>query len=70
MSSPDIQNYDPYIKSYITDKNGKISDIIISYNDYKKIEEALLDYGLGKSMEEVADEEELTLEEFRKQINR
>jgi hypothetical protein len=57
MSSPDIQEFDPYIKSYIT-------DIIISYNDYKKIEEALLDYGLGKSMEEVAEEEELSLEKY------
>ncbi len=63
MSSPDIQELDPYIKLYI-------SDIIISYNNYKKIEEALLDHGLGKSMEEVADEEELPLEKFRKQINR
>jgi hypothetical protein len=64
MSSPDIQEFDPYIKSYITDKNGDISDIIISYNNYKKIEEALLDHGLGKSMEEVADEEELSLERY------
>ena len=70
MSSPYIQEFDPYIKSYITDKNGEISDIIISYNDYRKIEEALLDYGLGKSMEEVVHEEELSLEEFQKQINR
>jgi hypothetical protein len=35
----------------------------------KKIEEILLDYGLGKAMEEVENEEEISFEEFKKIIN-
>jgi hypothetical protein len=46
------------VKSFITDSSGNVTDVIISYEDYKKIEEMILDTGLGKSMEEILHEEE------------
>jgi hypothetical protein len=57
------------IKSYITDEKGNIKGVIIDYETFKKIEEILLDYGLGKAMEEVENEEEISFEEFKKIIN-
>jgi hypothetical protein len=50
------------VKSFITDSSGKVKDVIISYEDYKKIEEIILDTGLGKSMEDIIHEEEFDLE--------
>ncbi len=52
-------------KSFITDKKGKIKSVIVNYKQYKKIEEILLDYGLIKAMEEVEDEENVSLEEAK-----
>lgn len=47
--------------NYITDQDGNIKSIILDYQTFKKIEEILFDYGLGKAMEEVEDEDELDL---------
>ncbi len=52
-------------KSFITDKKGEIKSVIVNYKQYKKIEEILLDYGLIKAMEEVEDEENVSLEEAK-----
>lgn len=52
-------------KSFITDRKGKIKSVIVNYKQYKKIEEILLDYGLIKAMEEVEDEENVSLEEAK-----
>ena len=59
---------DPYISrllneaNYITDQEGNIKSVILDYHAFKKIEDLLLDYGLGKAMKEVEDEEEIDLE--------
>jgi hypothetical protein len=53
-------------KSYITYEKGEIQDVIIKYDDYKKIEKFVLDIGLAKSMEEIVNEEEFDLEEAKK----
>jgi hypothetical protein len=50
------------VKSFITDSSGNVKDVIISIEDFKKIEEIILDTGLGKSMEEIIHEEEYNLE--------
>ena len=55
-------------KSYIIDQHGDIQSVVLKYADYRKIESLLLDLGLGKAMEEVADEEEIDLEEAKKLI--
>lgn len=50
------------VKSYFVDEAGNIKDVVVDYQTFKRIEDALLDYGLGKAMEEVADDEEIDLE--------
>ncbi len=54
-------------KSYIVDDNGKPSAVVIDYETFSKIETLLLDYGLGKAMEEVQYEEEIDIVEALKQ---
>ncbi|MFP4399894.1 MAG: hypothetical protein ACLFPK_07280 [Desulfonatronovibrio sp.] len=44
---------------YITDQGGNIKSVVLDYQTFKKIEEILIDYGLGKAMEEVQDDEEV-----------
>ncbi len=47
---------------YITDQGGNIKSVVLDYQTFKKIEEILIDYGLGKAMEEVQDDEEVDLD--------
>lgn len=56
-------------KSFIVNDDGEIQSVILDYMSYKKIEELLLDYGLLKAMEEVAEDEEVNLEEARLQLH-
>lgn len=53
-------------KSYIVDDEGNIKSVVMDYEHYKKIENILLDIGLGKAMEEVADDEEIDFDEAKK----
>lgn len=53
-------------KSYIVDKDGKPEAVVVDYSTFKKIEELLLDIGLGRAMEDVADDEELDIEEAKR----
>jgi len=48
-------------KDYITDESGSIKSVVIDFETFKAIEEALLDEGLFKAMLEVKDDEELSL---------
>jgi hypothetical protein len=52
-------------KSYIIDDQGNPTAVVIDYESYTKIENLLLDYGLGKAMEEVESDEEFDLEEAK-----
>ncbi len=47
---------------YITDQSGNIKSVVLDYQTFKKIEEILIDYGLGKAMEEVQEDEEVDLD--------
>lgn len=47
---------------YITDQGGNIKSVVLDYQTFKKIEEILTDYGLGKAMEDIQDDEEVDLE--------
>lgn len=53
-------------KSYVVDDEGKPKAVIIDYDQFKKIENALLDLGLGKAMEEVENDEEVDLDEAKR----
>ena len=52
-------------KSYITDETGAIKSVVIDLQTFKKIEELILDYALGKAMDEVATDVEYDLEEAK-----
>lgn len=53
-------------KSYIVDDEGKPKAVVIDYDQFRKMESALLDYGLGKAMEEVENDEEVDLDEAKR----
>jgi PHD/YefM family antitoxin component YafN of YafNO toxin-antitoxin module len=48
----------------ITDDNQKKA-VLIDVETFKKIEEILEDYGLGKYMEEIEDEETLSIKDAK-----
>ena len=53
-------------KSYIVDNEGKPTAVVIDYDSFNRIENLLLDYGLGKAMEEVENDEEINLDEAKR----
>jgi hypothetical protein len=53
-------------KSYITDEKGSVKSVVIDFDVFKRIEEALLDQGLAEAMEEVKDESEISAEEMKR----
>lgn len=57
------------IKSFIVNGKGEVQSVILDYKSYLKMEELLLDYGLRKAMDEVADDDEVDLEEAKLQLH-
>lgn len=53
------------VKDYIVDETGKVKKVVLDYDMFKKLEALMLDLGLAKAMEEVKDDEELSLEEVK-----
>lgn len=47
--------------NFVMDPHGKITGVIMNYMTFQQLEDLLLDYGLGKAMEEVADDDALDL---------
>ena len=54
------------LTSYITDEKGSVKSVVIDFEVFKVIEEALLDQGLAEAMEEVKDESEISAEEMKR----
>jgi len=54
-----------FSESFITDTEGRIKDVIIPYETFKKIESIILDAGLIKAIEEVTDEEDVSIGEAK-----
>jgi PHD/YefM family antitoxin component YafN of YafNO toxin-antitoxin module len=52
-------------KEYIVNSNNKKKAVLIDIETFEKLEELLENYGLGKYMEEVTDEEELSINEAK-----
>lgn len=50
-------------KSFVVDNAGNIQSVILDYEQFKKVEEILLDYGIAKAMNDVADDDEISLDE-------
>jgi hypothetical protein len=56
------QDY-PFAQELITDSQGHILKVVINFQDYERIIEALEDEGLYRAMMEVKDETPLSFEE-------
>ncbi|HBY57786.1 MAG TPA: hypothetical protein DEG96_08030 [Candidatus Atribacteria bacterium] len=52
-------------KEYIVNSNNKKKAVLIDIETFEKLEELLENYGLGKYMEEVDDEEALNINEAK-----
>ena len=50
-------------KEYITTDDNRRKAVLIDIGTFEKIEEIIENYGLGKYMEEIKDEEALSLSE-------
>ncbi len=53
-------------KEYIITDDNQKKAVLIDIETFKKIEEILEDYGLGKYMKEVEEEETLSIEDAKK----
>jgi len=53
-------------KEYIITDDNQKKAVLIDMETFKKIEEILEDYGLGKYMKEVEEEEPLSMEDAKK----
>ncbi len=51
-------------KQFIVDESGAIRSVVLDYEVYRKMEELILDAGLQKAMDEVEDEEEISVKVF------
>jgi RelB Antitoxin alpha helical domain len=53
----------PFAQELIVDTEGHIRKVIVDFNDYQRLLEAIEDEGLYRAMMEVKDETPLTLDE-------
>jgi hypothetical protein len=64
-----VKDY-PFAQKLITDSQGQIVKVIINYQDYERIIEAIEDEGLYRAMTEVKEETPLTLEEALTELDK
>ena len=57
-----VKNY-PFAQELITDSQGHILKVVINFQDYERIIEAIEDEGIYRAMMEVKHETPLTFEE-------
>ena len=62
-----MNNY-PFAEELVTDTNGKISKVIIKFDDYRHILEMLEDQALYQAMKETEDETPLSKEEALREL--
>ena len=53
----------PFAKELITDTEGNVLSVVIDFNDYQRLTEAIEDKGLISAMKEVQAEKPLSLNE-------
>jgi len=53
----------PFVQEFVTDSSGEIRKVILQFEDYQRLLEALEDEGLYRAMQEVIGEEPLSLEQ-------
>jgi len=55
-------------KSFVVDNAGNIQSVILDYEQFKKVEEILLDYGITKAMDDAVNDIEISSEDAVKVI--
>lgn len=60
----------PFAKELITDAEGKISQVVIDFNDYQRLLEAIEDEGLALAMMEVKEEIPLSLDDALAELDK
>ena len=55
-------------KQFLIDENGKVKSVLLDYEDYKQIEELLLDNTLGNLMTQIVNDEEVDLDTAKKEL--
>ena len=63
------QDY-PFAQELITDTQGHILKVVINFQDYERIIEAIEDEGLYRAMMEVKDETPLSFEQALAEIDK
>lgn len=56
-------------KEYIVNSNNKKKAVLIDIETFEKLEDLLENYGLGKYIEEVKDEESLNINKAKRYYN-
>ncbi|TAL71044.1 MAG: antitoxin [Bacteroidetes bacterium] len=56
-------------KQFLVDEKGNVKSVLLDYEDFKQIEELLLDNTLGKLMSQISNEEEFDLAHVKKELN-
>lgn len=56
-----LQEY-PFVQELVTDMSGQVCKVILRFEDYQRLLEALEDEGIYRAMQEVRGEEPLSLE--------
>ena len=64
-----VKDY-PFAQQLITDSQGHIVKVIINYQDYERIIEAIEDEGLYRAMRDVKEETPLSLEEALAELDK
>ena len=50
-------------KSFVVDDAGNVKSVILDYEQFKKVEEILLDYGITKAMDDTVNDIEISSED-------
>lgn len=60
----------PFAKEFVIDSKGRITKIIMDFNDYQRFLDCIEDEGLTRAMNEVKNEVPLNLEDALKELEK
>jgi RelB Antitoxin alpha helical domain len=58
----------PFVQELVTDIKGQVRKVVLQFEDYQKLLEAIEDEGLYRAMQETIGEKPLTLAEALKEL--
>jgi hypothetical protein len=60
----------PFVQELVTDTKGQVRKVVLQFEDYQKLLEAIEDEGLYRAMQETIGEKPLTLAEALKEMEK